>query len=378
MRIDRLDVYYVVMPLIYPWRTAYGEDADIHSVLVKLTSGEHEAWSESTPFFAPTYLNESAGSAFYHVSEVMGPWVVGREYDTAAELDQRLAIFKGNSFAKAAVEIGWWTLQSRITGTPLHRLLGGRTRDVVAGADFGIQDSYDMLLGNIQQAVDAGFPRIKLKAAPGWDLEMLQIVTSTFPDTTFHIDCNSGYTLDDLPFFKAIDGMGLAFIEQPLAYNDLLDHAELAQTDRHAHLSRREHRRSAHRRAGAAHRCLSLHQHQAGQDRRLDQRPRRARYGQGRWRAGVGRGYARKRSGGIDLRGAGDAGELHLPGRPVPLLPLLPPRPVATALGAGRGLRLQALDRRSADAGCRVAGGADLALEGGHAGLIAIRWFVIR
>ena len=229
MRIDSLDVYYVVMPLIYPWRTAYGEDADIHSVLVKLTSGEHEAWSESTPFFAPTYLSESAGSAFYHVSEVMGPWVVGREYDTAAELDQRLAIFKGNSFAKAAVEIGWWALQSRITGTPLHRLLGGRTRDVVAGADFGIQDSYDMLLGNIQKAVDAGFPRIKLKAAPGWDLEMLQIVTSTFPDTTFHIDCNSGYTLDDLPFFKAIDGMGLAFIEQPLAYNDLLDHAELAR-----------------------------------------------------------------------------------------------------------------------------------------------------
>ena len=81
----------------------------------------------------------------------------------------------------------------------------------------------------LMSTVDAGFPRIKLKAAPGWDLEMLQIVTSTFPDTTFHIDCNSGYTLDDLPFFKAIDGMGLAFIEQPLAYNDLLDHAELAR-----------------------------------------------------------------------------------------------------------------------------------------------------
>ncbi|MCY3736732.1 MAG: hypothetical protein OXG13_10050, partial [Gemmatimonadaceae bacterium] len=79
MRIDALDVHYVVMPLIYPWRTAYGEDADIHSVLVRFTSGEHEAWSESTCFFAPTYLNESAGSVFYHVSEVMGPWVVGRE-----------------------------------------------------------------------------------------------------------------------------------------------------------------------------------------------------------------------------------------------------------------------------------------------------------
>ena len=229
MRIDQLDVYYVTMPLIYPWRTAYGEDSDIHSVLVKLTSGEHEAWSESTPFFAPTYLDESAGSVFYNVSEVFGPFVVGREYETAAQLDERLAVFKGNSFAKAAIEIGWWTLQSRIAGTPLHQLLGGTTREVVAGADFGIQDSFDMLLGNIQGAVDAGFPRIKLKVARGWDLDMLRVVRSTFPDMTFHIDCNSGYTLDDLPFFQAIDDMGLAFIEQPLHYNDILDHAELAK-----------------------------------------------------------------------------------------------------------------------------------------------------
>ena len=228
MRIDRLDVHYVVMPLIYPWRTAYGEDADIHSVLVQLSSGEHTAWAESTPFFAPHYLSESAGSVFYHVTEVFGPHVVGREYDTAAEINQRLGPFKGNSFAKAALEVGWWTLESRITGTPLHRLLGGATRDVVAGADFGIQDSIEMLLGNVSQAVAAGFPRIKLKVARGWDLEMLRVVTSTFPDMTFHIDCNAGYTLDDLPFFRAIDDLGLAFIEQPLHHADILDHAELA------------------------------------------------------------------------------------------------------------------------------------------------------
>ena len=229
MRIDKLDVYYVLMPLIYPWRTAYGVDYDIHSVLVKATSGEHEGWSESTPFFAPTYLPESAGSVYYLVTEVFGPHIVGRDYETAADLNRRLDVFKGNSFAKAAIEICWWTLEVARTGTPLHRLLGGETREVVAGADFGIQDSLDMLLGNIQQAVDAGFPRIKLKVAKGWDLDVLRTVCGTFPKMTFHIDCNAGYTLDDLPFFKAIDGLGLAFIEQPLHYADVLDHAELAR-----------------------------------------------------------------------------------------------------------------------------------------------------
>ena len=224
-----MEVYHVAMPLIYPWRTAYGEDYDIHSVLVKAFSGDIEAWSESTPLRTPTYLSESAISVFNNVTNFFGPHVIGREYDTADALNERLKLFKGNSFAKAAIEICWWTLQSRITKTPIHKLLGGKTRPVSAGADFGIQDSYEMLLGNIQAAVDQGFPRIKLKVARGWDIEMLKVVRGTFPDVIFHIDCNAGYTMEDLPFFKAIDDLELAFIEQPLSHLDILDHAELAR-----------------------------------------------------------------------------------------------------------------------------------------------------
>ena len=229
MRIDRLDVYYVGMSLIEPWRTDYGDDYDIHSVLVRATSGQYTAWSESTPFFAPTYSPESAGTVFYHVTEVFGPQVVGHFYAGSKELNDRLGMFKGNPFAKAAIEICWWTLESAITGIPLHTLLGGDNREVAAGADFGIQDSIEILLERIQGAVDADFPRIKLKVAPGWDVEMLTAVRSTYPDTTFHIDCNGGFTLDDLPMFREIDKLGLAFIEQPLHHADVLDHAELAR-----------------------------------------------------------------------------------------------------------------------------------------------------
>jgi len=102
-------------------------------------------------------------------------------------------------------------------GRPLHlgagalgRLLGAKRDRVEAGSDFGVQDSYEMLLEKIQGAVDAGFKRTKLKVRPGWDLEMLKLVRETFPRHTFHIDCNSGYWLDDLPFFKEVDRLGLA------------------------------------------------------------------------------------------------------------------------------------------------------------------------
>ena len=227
MKIDKMEVYYVALPLLYPWKTAYGEDAAIHSVLVRMVSGGQEGWGETTPFYAPTYSPETASSAFFLIKEIFGPFVTGKEWDSAAALRNSLSIFKGNPFAKAGIEIAWWVLEARIKKVPLHRLLGGKRTLIEAGQDFGIQDSIDMLLGNIEKAVQQGFKRIKLKARPGWDLEMLRAVRGAFPKMTFHIDCNSGYTLDHLPFFKEVDKLGLAMIEQPLFHDDLVEHAEL-------------------------------------------------------------------------------------------------------------------------------------------------------
>lgn len=227
MRIETIEVYYVTLPLKYPWRTAYGEDYEVHSVLVKAISGEHIGWAETTPLYAPTYSPETAMSAFLCIKEFLAPRIVGREMGTAEEVNEQFSIFKGNPFAKAGVEIAWWTLSAGIQGKPLHELLGGTRKEVDAGADFGVQDSIDMLLEKIESALNIGHKRVKLKARPGWDLEMLKAVRGTFPDATFHIDCNSGYTLDHLPFFREVDKLGLAMIEQPLFHTDLMEHSEL-------------------------------------------------------------------------------------------------------------------------------------------------------
>ena len=205
MKIDRIELFHVAMPLIYPWRTAYGEDAAVHSVLCRLTSGSVEAWGESAPFAAPCYSPEWAGGIFAVAREWLAPALLHQDIQSGEQLQQRLAIFKGNPFAKAVFDTAWWSLQSKLTGQPLHRLLGA-TRDVVpVGADFGVMDRVEDLLEPVAQAVAAGFPRIKLKFRPGWDLPMLQAVRRQHPEHTFHIDCNSGYRLSDLPLFRAVD-----------------------------------------------------------------------------------------------------------------------------------------------------------------------------
>lgn len=227
MRIERLEIRHVRLPLIKPWRTAYGEDADIESVLVKAFSGDVSAWSETTPLAEPTYCNEWAGGVAATIERVLAPRVVGRDWDTPEQLGELLDVFRGNSFAKAGIDIAWWALEAKLEGVPLAKLLGGERDEISSGHDFGVEDTIDILLEEIQGAIDAGYPRIKLKVKPGWDLEVMRIVRGHWPDFTFHIDCNSGYTLDDLEMFKQLDKLNLAMFEQPLGNEDLADHAEL-------------------------------------------------------------------------------------------------------------------------------------------------------
>ncbi len=227
MFIDSIHLYHVRMPLVEPWRTAYGEDAAIESVLVRMTSGSDEAWAETSPLAAPCYSPEFAAGAFVLLRDWFAPAIVGREIESGEALPRRLGHFKGNPFAKAALDNAWWVLEATRLGVPLHRLLGATRDQVCVGADFGVTDSIDALLKKIAVAVEQGFPRIKLKFRPGWDIAMLAAVRKEFPTATIHIDCNSGYTLDDVDLFRRVDEFELAMIEQPLAHDDVVDHAKL-------------------------------------------------------------------------------------------------------------------------------------------------------
>ncbi len=225
--IDAIELYRVAMPLIYPWRTAYGSDDVIESVLVKMHAGEAAGWGEATPLARPTYSPEYAAGVFAVTRDVLAPLLIGKRIDSGRELQEACAWVAGNFFAKGGLDAAWWDLHARLKGRPLWRLIGGKGPVIDVGADFGVQDSIDMLLGKVEDALEAGFKRIKLKYARGWDLDMVAAVRSAFPDAVFHIDCNGGFTLEDLPMFRQLDRYNLAMIEQPLMRDDLVDHAVL-------------------------------------------------------------------------------------------------------------------------------------------------------
>jgi O-succinylbenzoate synthase len=229
MKIDAIEIYRVAMPLIYPWRTAYGEDYAIESVLVKMRSGDLTGWGEATPLASPQYSPEWAAGVYILVRDWLGPRLLNEEIESGDQLQERLTGFKGNRFAKASLDMAWWDLQAKRAGKPLWRLLGGSSATVEVGAAFGVMETIDALIEAIEGAVKSGFKRVKLKFRPGWDLDVVGAVRCAYPKLTLHVDCNSAFQLDDLGVFQALDQFGLAMIEQPLAYDDLLDHAKLQQ-----------------------------------------------------------------------------------------------------------------------------------------------------
>lgn len=227
MNIEAIELYRVAMPVIYPFRTAYGDGHVIESVLVKMSAQGLEGWGESTPWDSPLYSPEWAGGVFALVRDWLAPQLLGREVSSGEALQQQLASFKGNPFAKAGLDLAWWDLEAKIQEKPLWQLLGGQGDTIEVGADFGVMDAIPELVETIRGAVEAGFSRVKLKFRPGWDVEMVRSVRRAFPELVVHVDCNSGYSLQDLDIFQTLDSLNLAMIEQPLRHDDLLDHAEL-------------------------------------------------------------------------------------------------------------------------------------------------------
>jgi O-succinylbenzoate synthase len=227
MRIDSISIYRVAMPLLCPWRTAYGESKVSETVLVKMRSADLTGWGEAAPLDSPIYGVEWTAGAYSLVRDWLAPRLLNQEIESGQALQGKLAEFKGNRFAKASLDLAWWDLHAKSIGKPLWKVLGGLEDHVEVGADFGVMDSVAVLLRAVQGAIEAGFKRVKLKFRPGWDLELVRTVRKTFPNLVFHVDCNGAYRLKDQKIFHYLDQFGLAMIEQPLAYDDVLEHAKL-------------------------------------------------------------------------------------------------------------------------------------------------------
>ena len=209
------------MPLLHPFETSFGRTTLRQIILVRLIDRDGvEGWGECEAGEEPTYSEEWTETAWVVLEKLLAP---------AALQGASFAYIRGNRMAKAAIETAQWDLEARRRNVPLATLLGGTRSEIPSGVSIGLQDSIDGLLRKVETEVAAGYQRIKIKIKPGRDLELLAAVRSRFPDIALMADANSAYTLADTPRLRRFDAFQLTMIEQPLAHDDIADHARLQQ-----------------------------------------------------------------------------------------------------------------------------------------------------
>ncbi|MGQ0764014.1 MAG: o-succinylbenzoate synthase [Acidobacteriota bacterium] len=228
MLISRIELREINLPLIHFFETSFGRTTTRRIILVRVVDSDGaEGWGECTAGEGPFYSEEWAETAWPTLKEFLAPMVAGKQIDKAATVFDLMKSVRGHRMAKAAIETACWDLEARRVGQPLWRHLGGVQQEIACGVSIGIQDSPDALLEKIDREISAGYQRIKIKIKPGWDIDIVRQVRERFPNIRLSGDANSVYSLNDVDLFRSLDEFDLMMLEQPLAHDDMFDHAEL-------------------------------------------------------------------------------------------------------------------------------------------------------
>ncbi|MEU8275185.1 o-succinylbenzoate synthase [Microbispora bryophytorum] len=231
MEITGIELRRIAMPLVAPFRTSFGTETTRDVLLVRVVTPQAEGWGECVAMAEPLYSSEYVDAAADVLRRFLIP-ALPREPDPQA-VAPALAPFKGHRMAKAALEAAVLDASLRITGESFARYLGATRDRVPCGVSVGIMGSVAELLDTVGAYVEEGYVRVKLKIGPGWDVTPVRAVRERFgEDLLLQVDANAAYTLADARHLARLDDFDLLLIEQPLADDDLVQHARLARSIR--------------------------------------------------------------------------------------------------------------------------------------------------
>ncbi|SIT72440.1 o-succinylbenzoate synthase [Edaphobacillus lindanitolerans] len=228
INLKEVRLHHINVSLIAPFTTSFGtmENKDVCLVEVVDESGV-SGWGETVTSNEPYYNEETTETAVYMLKDFFIPRLLHREIGHPSEVHGMLEFVRRNNIAKAAIETAIWDAFAKKNGLSIAELIGGTKKEIESGKSIGIQESPEVLVKKVDQYVREGFRKIKVKIKPGADIEYMRAVREAFPDIALMADANSAYTLDDADHLKQLDELDLLMIEQPLAHDDIIDHAKL-------------------------------------------------------------------------------------------------------------------------------------------------------
>ncbi len=227
MKIDRVVITHVRVPLLEPFRISSGSVSEKDGIIIALHSDGIVGYGEASPMAGSFYSEDTPESVWKHLTEKLIPRALEVGIESIDKLNSLLDTLGGSPFARAGLETAVWDLEAKTSGKSIQSLLGGRNQSVESGLAVGIFPSIQILLERIEDYLKEGYKRVKIKIQKGWDVEPLRAVRGTFGDIPLMVDANCAYDRNDIEHLKMLDEFDLMMIEQPLKKDDLEGHAIL-------------------------------------------------------------------------------------------------------------------------------------------------------
>jgi O-succinylbenzoate synthase len=227
MIIERAEIQVIKLQLLHPFETSFGVESDRIIPILTLHYEGLEGYSEGVMDPLPLFREETIAGALQLVEEVFLPRIFKIDIRTPQQVWESLSPFRGNRMAKAMIDMAVWDLWAKFLNQPLCSVLGGCRNSIPVGVSLGIQPSLEATKDLVKKHLDQGYKRIKLKIKPGWDVNLVSFIRNEFPEADLTVDANSAYSLADIQLVQQLDNYHLDYIEQPLAFDDIVDHAKL-------------------------------------------------------------------------------------------------------------------------------------------------------
>jgi o-succinylbenzoate synthase len=230
IQITEIRLREIRLPLREPFRISSGVMSNRRILLLELTDTSGiRTWSECVAAEAPNYSPETIDTAWLAIAQWVAPRVIGATFRHPGDVHGVLEKdFRGHNMAKAAVEMGIWAVAAERDGVPLARFIGGTRSSIATGISLGIQASPAALVEKASAALALGYRKVKIKIMPGADVDFVRAAREALgTEAPLMADANNAYSLEDAERLAELDALGLMMIEQPLAHDDLMRHAEL-------------------------------------------------------------------------------------------------------------------------------------------------------
>ena len=233
--IQEIKLHVIALPLVELLKTSFGAEPYKSAIIVEINDSEgRRGWGEIALKTKPSYGAETILTGFHIARDFLIPALRGQTLDSPTQAPALFKSVRGNHHARAGVEAAVWDLMAKANDMRLaeyfarHLPPGHAPRESAAvGVSIGIQDSLDEQIALIRKRLAEGYQRVKLKIAPGWDLQLARAARRHFPDIMLMLDANSAYTLADADHLRQLDQFDLLMIEQPLGYDDIYEHSLL-------------------------------------------------------------------------------------------------------------------------------------------------------